>query len=346
MLRRTMTTAAAAALLWATTSAQAAAPTHPSQLPPLTPDAVFPRCSAADLASAGYPDHQHAWTWPGWQAPTGADGLAHGPGTLCSRVEVLPRPGLVSTDAEQRLGPWILTHNPGYTACDMLGFLELLDLAAFTVGGLLDLAPVDSLLILNPDNNQHYAELCGAGSWRLYRRQDARAVLQPIGTLQARTLDGHAAFMLAADWTLASSLPVALPPWLQHGLAEYLAEDGVHLLNYMAEFRTDGSPLYRPAIIDAVLGAAPDGDPGRDRERFRRASYSAFLMAWQLVENRGGLEALRSFLHLVRGGLPLDEASRRVYGLGLSELAQSLDPVVLGEPVGTATESRRPHQQP
>ena len=129
MLKSLVIAAAWVVLLPTAAPADAATPVHPSQLPPLAHDAVFPRCSSADLASAGYPDHQHVWTWPGWQAPLGPDGLAHGPGTLCLRGEVLPRPGLVSGESRQRLGPWIIEHNPGYTACDMLGFLELLDLA-------------------------------------------------------------------------------------------------------------------------------------------------------------------------------------------------------------------------
>lgn len=345
-LAGTGTNAARAEAPAAGDSASAAPTVHPSQLPPLSRDARFPRCSAADLAAGGFPDHQHAWNWPGWQPPVDAQGQPYGPGTLCQRRQLIPRPDLVSNPGSQRFGPWILVHNPGYQACDILTFMEVLDLARHQITNLLDLAPTDSLTIINPDNLKQFREAGGVGTWYLYRREGNRALIEPIGTLQGRTLDGHAAFMLAADWTLATNLPTPLPPWLHGGLVEYLAEDGANLISYMAEFRSHGPILYPPALVDAVLGGAPDRDPGRDRERYRKACYSAFLMAWELVENRGGLDALRDFLHQVKDGATLDDASRRVYGLDLAGLAQSLDPVQLGEPKGLSPEPRRPERQP
>lgn len=347
ILRSLIAAAAAAPLVLAVVPGAAAdGPRHPAELPRLARDATFPRCTPQDLAAAGFPDHLHEWHWPGWVPPVGTDGRPYGPGTLCVRGVPADRPDLDSGDAAQRLGPWILLHNPAYESCDILTFMEVLDLAQRTVTGLLDLAPADSLVVVNPDNTSQYRELSGLGTWRLYRRQGGRALIQPIGTLQARTLDGHAAFMLAADWTLDSALPADLPPWLHHGLVGYLAEDGANLVSYMGEFRPQGPLLLRPAIVDAVLAGEPDRDPGRDRERYRKACYSAFLMAWEMVENRGGLDALRTFLHLVRDGLPLDEASRRVYGQDLTGLARSLDPVDLGEPAGLRLEPTRPHEAP
>ncbi len=353
---RTATILAAAAVLLlgacagagpAPVAGGADAPTlHPSQLPPLARDARFPRCSAADLAAAGFPDHMHAWHWPGWQPPVDAAGRPYGPGTLCVHGRLSDRPDLVSNPGSQRFGPWILVHNPAYKACDILSFMEVLDLAQHTVTDLLDLAPTDSLTVLNPDNLKQFRAMGGVGTWYLYRREGAKALIEPIGTLQSRTLDGHAAFMMATDWTLATALPVTLPPWLRDGLAGYLAEDGADLVSYMAEFRAQGPILYPHELVDAVLGGKPDADPAVDRERFRKASYGAFLMTWELVENRGGLDALRSFLHLVKDGTPLDEASRRVYGLDMAGLARSLDPVELGEPEGLALDPRHPERKP
>ena len=324
----------------------APAPDHPAELPPLARDTQFPRCSSRDLALAGYPDHMHAWSWSDWSAPRDEDGLPYGPGTFCDDQVLIPRPGLIVGESAQRFGRLVLRHNPGYSPCDMLHFLELVDLAHRRLGPLLAVDAPDTLVLLNPDNNEHYRELAGAGTWRLYRRLEEGTFIQPVGTLQARTLDGHAAFMVVADWLLAGAVPGGLPPWLHHGLVEYLAEDGVHLTNYMLEFRPRGNPLFSAPIVDVILGGEPDDDPARDREMFRRASYSAFLMVWELVENRGGLDALREFLHEAGAGTPLDEVSRRVYGLDMTELARSLDPVALGEPIGSAVQSRRPHVQP
>lgn len=333
----------AAALL---TAGAAAAQTHPADLPPLVPAAAFPRCSDRQLAAAGFPDHLHAWTWPGWETPVDEQGRPFGPGAFCRRKELLPREGLQVLPAQKRFGNFVLQHNPGYADCDMVQFLELLDWAGRSVPPLLGLELPDTLTVVNPDNNDQYREATGQGVWRLYALQGDRCVVEPFPILQARTLDGHAAFRLVCEWILAEALPTDLPPWLRQGLAEYVAEDGVHLVNYMNEFRPAGPILYSPPLIDAILGGAPDPDPGRDREHYRRACYSAFLMAWQLVENEGGLAALRDFLQLAAAGTELDDACRRVYGMDLERLTVLLDPVVLGEPLGQAVQSRRPHQQP
>jgi hypothetical protein len=352
---RRLPAAAAAVLICALLAAPAAAqegasaaalPDHPHELPRLAPDGPFPRCTAADLAAAGYPDHMHEWRWHGWQTLVDASGTPYGPGAFCDRRQVLPREGLVVGENEQRWSWWVIRHNPAYHPCDMLGFMEVLDLAERRCTELLGLAPRDTLTIINPDNTGQYRDMGGVGTWRLLRREGAAVLLQPIGTLQARTLAGHAAFLLVSDWILASGLAEPPPAWLRWGLAEYLAEDGQHLLNYMVEFRGGGSPLLGPAEVERILGGDPDGDPARDREQFRRASYSAFLMAWELVENRGGLAALRAFLQAAAGGATLDDAARRVYGHDMTELARSLDPVELGEPVGDAVQARRPDVQP
>jgi hypothetical protein len=114
----------------------------------------------------------------------------------------------------------------------------------------------------------------------------------------------------------------------------------------MAEFRSKGPVLLSPPDTERILVSDAQPDPWRDREMFRRASYSAFLMAWELVENQGGLAALREFLQAVRGGDDPDAAAARIWGMDLAELAQFLDPVQLGEPIGKAVESRSPHQEP
>jgi hypothetical protein len=345
-LRRGTIPILASVLVLAAAADAAPRPRHPFELPPLAPDTVFPRCSRAELASAGYPDHMHAWVWSTWEPPRGDDGLPYGPGAFCDDRTLIPRPGLVVGEDRQRFGPFELRHDARYAPCDMLPFLELLDLAHRRLSPLLGVAAPDTLVLVNPDNNDEYRELAGVGTWRLYRRLGEVTILEPIGTLQARTLDGHAAFMIVADWLLGDGVAADLPPWLHRGLVEYLAEDGVHLNNYMAEFRPRGNPLFSPPVVDVILGGEPDADPARDREMYRRACYSAFLMAWELVENLGGLDALREFLALAGDGAPLDEASRRVYGLDMAELARSLDPVELGEPIGSAVAPRRPHLQP
>lgn len=322
------------------------AQTHPQQQAPLTRDAVFPRCTPQQLADGGFPDHMHAWWWPDWQVLTDADGVTYGPGSLCARKTVLPREGLVLGEGEKRYGNFLVRHNPAYADCDMLPLLEVLVLAQHQTAELLGLTAGDTLTVVSPDNIPAYREVTGQDIWRLYALEGDRCVIEPYGTLQARTLDGHAAFMVVTDWLLRENLGTALPPWLHQGLVEYLAEDGVHLVNYMGQFRSEGDFLLSAPMIDVILSRGPDPDPGRDREMYRRACYSAFLMAWRLVEDNGGLEPLRHFLDLVAQGAEPDAAATEAYGATLGELALRLDPAKLGEPLGTATQSRQPHLQP
>jgi len=324
----------------------ALAQTHSSQLPPLTVDSVFPRCSGRELEVAGFPDHLHAHAWHGWEPLVDADGVTFGPGSLCDRKVLLPRDGLVVYPDQKQYGQFVMRHNPGYSDCDMIQYIEMLDWANHVVPELLGLSTPDTLHIMNPDNVAHYKELTGQGVWRFYELEGDRCTMQPWPVLQNRTLEGHAAFALVTDWILQKNLGDTLPPWLHQGLVEYMSEDGAHLLNYMGEFRAKGDILMSAPLVDALLSSGLNPDEGADRENYRRASYSAFLMVWQLMENEGGLVALQNFLGQVADGADVDEAALRVYGMGLNDLTSFLDPVKNGEPVGSGTSRRSPHVQP
>ena len=335
-----------ALLVLAAGAGAARAQTHPSQLPPLTPDAVFPRCSESQLAVAGFPDHKHAQHWTTWETPRDAAGLAYGPGSLCNGTAVSGNPELRLEPGEKSYRRYIMKHNPGYDDCDMLPFLELMEWAHHEVTAVLGLAVDDTLTILNPDNTQDYKIQAGQGVWRLYRLEGNVVTIEPYPVLLARTLDGHAAFMLTTDWILQQALPTDLPPWLHQGLVEYVGEDGVHLVNYMAEFRPNGDVLFSPPLTDAILARGVDPDEGADRENFRRASYSAFLMVWQLVEFEGGLQPLQDFLAQAAAGADLDDAARAAWGMDLATLADLVDPARNGEPVGGKMRRQTPHVQP
>lgn len=329
-----------------TAAAPALAQLHPNELPPLTLEGPYPRASEPVIGRVGFPDHLHAFHWGGWTPDTGPDGLPVGPGSLCKGRQPVPRPGLVIEPDVKKHGPWVLLHNPGYADCDMLPCVELLDWAQARMQTLLGLAPRDTLVIVNPNTTPHYLELCGQGVWRLYYLDGNRAVIEPFAVLLARNLDGHGVFMLAIDWILRQSLNQPLPPWLHQGLVEYLGEDGIHLADYMAEFRAKAPVLMGPSEINAALTAGVDPDQGRDREQFRKACYNAFLMTWQLVEYEGGMQAMRDFLTKAAAGIPLDQAARTVYGLDMTALADSLDPLMMGEPAGGLVVNATPHREP
>ena len=333
-------------LLVVLTAGGARAQIHCSELPPITIEGPYPRCSSRELAVAGFPDHKHAYSWYGWEVLTDSTGQTYGPGSLCDKKELLPREGLVIEPDQKSYGKFVLRHNPGYDECDMVPFLELMDWAYRDVSHLLGLSVDDTLMMLNTDNAPQYTELTEQGVWRLYQLDGDKCILQPIGVLMARTLVAHGAFMLATDWILNKSIPTDLPPWLHQGIVEYMGEDGSHLLNYMAEFRPHGPVLLSPPLIDALLDRGVDPSLDKDREMFRRAGYSAFLMVWQLVENEGGMTALRQLLDLAASGMDLDQASTRVYGMDLGGLAAYLDPVKIGEPIPKDMDRQTPHAQP
>jgi len=322
------------------------AQTHCSQLPPLTPDTQFPRCSERQLTEVGFPDHMHAQHWYGWQPPRDAAGQPYGPGTLCDHKTLLDNDEMIVKPDEVRYRQFIFRYNPGYEPCDVLGFVELVDWANHIVPDLLGLATSDTLTIVNPDNTKHYQEQTGQGVWRLYQLAGNEVTIEPYPVLMARTLDGHAAFMLVTDWILHQALPRDLPLWLHQGLVEYIGEDGIHLVNYMRQFRGPDPILFSGPLVNGILARGVDPDAGVDREMFRRACYSAYLMVWQLVEHEGGLVAVRDLLGQVADGVDPDEASLAVYGMDLAQLADLIDPVSNGEPGGRNMKQQSPSKQP
>lgn len=323
----------------------AAAP-HAHELADLTPQGPYPRFTPAELAASGYPDHMHAFFWPGWSPLRDAQGRAYGPGSLCEGGEPVARPDLTIEPAAITFGPFHLRHQPVYRPCDVMVAVELCDLARVRCRELLGVERAGTLTITSPDGFPAYQRRTGRGAWRLYALAGDSCVIQPVATLMARTLLGHALVEMTVEWELAGAAGGALPFWMRCGLAAYLADSGVHLNNFMAPLRSAGPVLLRPAAVDSILGAPPAADPGLDQALFRRASYSAFLMAWRLVEENGGFAPLRQLLARLDAGEDFAAACRKVYGLDPAALAARLDPVAAGEPIGAAVQPRQPHRPP
>ena len=115
----------------------------------------------------------------------------------------------------------------------------------------------------------------------------------------------------------------------------------------MNEFRPRGPVLFSPPLIDSILGGSPESQSRRPTVRCTDVPRTA-PSSWcgELVENQGGLEAMRDLLDRLRGGTDLDEAFRLVYGMGRQDLEAMLDPATLGEPIGKYTQSRSPQRPP
>ncbi len=327
-------------------SGSLADPIHPNDMPALSMETTFPRLSKEELIENGFPDHMHSYWWPSWTNLVGEDGNTYGPGSFCNRRLYVPREGLLVEPGRNSFDNFVTKQNEAYKPCDVLTLLENLVWSSRHLSPVLGLVVEDTLTVISPDNIPDYRLQTGQDVWRLYKLEGKTCIIEPYGTLQARTLEGHGVFMLMTDWLLSQGLPVDLPVWLHSGLVNYMGENGVHLVNYMVEFRAKESFLFSPALVNHILSQPPHLDRDTDRANFRRASYSAFLMVWELVENRGGLQSMRDFLVLVSQGVDMDKASLKVYGKNLEELAKSLDPVVHGEPIGNNTQSRNPSHQP
>ncbi len=305
---------------------------HPSAATPLTPDGQFPRFSPAWIVKNAYPDHMHDLLRFGWPTPVDADGRSYGPGSICERRELLAADGLDAAPGRLARGPFVLEFHPEYRPCDIGLFLELCEFARQRVRTLLGIAAADTLRMVSCDNFPDYQARTGNGSWRLFHLDGNLALLEPVPVLTARMLVAHAAVDLVTLHALRATAD--LPPWLEYGLAAYIADYGIHFMNFMAYERQYGEVLMSPAMVDSILSSPPVANPEADRPLYRKARYNAFLMAWRLVEEGGGLSAMRAMLDRAAAD-GAEAACREIYGRDPSALADDLDPLVLGEPVGT-----------
>ncbi len=313
----------------------------------MTPESTFPRFTPEELASAGYPDHLHMPTYGGFEPLVDADGETYGRWSLAQGTMVKPRDGLIITPGSIQYRGIHLHYNPGYAEHHMLPIIEVLDWARRDLAVLLEHDRPDTLQVINPDDLDDYRRRTGQAFHRLYGFVADSVVIEPGPILFSRSLAGHAAHHLVACWLLDDLAGgVQMPAWLVQGLAAYLAEDGIHFLNYLAMYRAKESVILGPAEAEAVLGGPVDPDDHVDKERFRKAGYSSFLMAWELVENRGGLAAVRSLFARVGQGEDPDRVSLELYGHDLTDLARSLDPTQRPEPVGEAVQPRSPQRPP
>ena len=319
---------------------------HPSLLPMVATTSQFPLYEAADLAHHGYPDHQHVYFWPGWLAPLDEQGAAYGFGSFCAGLHTRDRDGFVVEAGRVAFAPFVMMFDADAEPCLVAPFLGFCEMALVDARSLLGLDPVGELTMANPSDTAAYTARTGYGTWRMSRYGNGAAVVQPVGILARRTLIAHAARDLVARWLLDVNGAGELPAWFREGLSAWFAEMGVHLCNYMAGFRIEGSVLMSPTDIDSILSSPADDDVEVDRRQYRVARYGAFLMVWQLVEHHGGLEPLRDLLTAIGNGIAPDKAFRAAYGHDLSELATLLDPQLTGEPIGVEVQPRNPGRPP
>lgn len=345
---RLISCCAVAILTTAAAATAADLPDHPALLAPLTPDAGFPRFTPAELAAAGYPDHKYVFAYPGYEPFVDGEGEPYGPLSLHRPPgPIQPRDGLILADGEIRYRGVRLRHDPAKQTATVIPMVEMLDWARRDLAALLAHEAHDTLLVEDTVDLADYRRRTGYGFHRPYRDQDGRAVLQPAQMLMARGLASYTAFHLVAVRLLedlAGGRP--LPIWLREGLASYLAEEGNNHLSFVARYRAEHPVVVPPDEVRRVLGGPPLDDDQADALQVRVASHSAFLMAWELVENRGGLKTVRELLVRIGRGEDPDDVCRSLYGTDLAGLAASLDATTRPEPVGDAVQPRSARRAP
>jgi hypothetical protein len=340
---------AALAILSLTAAAALAAdlPEHPSQLAPLTPASTFPRFTAEQLQAAGYPDHKHVHTYPDFTPFVDAEGRSYGPQSLLRRFTSLPREVLVVDESEIRYRNVHMKFPAEVHVTNFIAMIEALDWADHELTVLLAHTVADTLRIVSPFDLYGYRQQTEQAFHRLYRNLGDVVVIQPAQILLARGLAVHAAFHLTARRLIADLAGGAeLPAWLGEGLASYLAEDGPHFHAQLAMYRASRPIVLAPAATEAILAAPAHEDDETDKVLYRTAGYSAFLMAWELVENRGGLGKVRELLARSGAGEQPDVVCRELYGSDLAQLAAALDPTLRPEPVGADVPVKIPQQPP
>ncbi|MDY0109610.1 MAG: hypothetical protein RBT60_06700 [Candidatus Krumholzibacteria bacterium] len=337
------------AILSLTVAAALAAdlPDHPARLAPLTPASTFPRFTAEQLQAAGYPDHKHVHTYPDFTPFVDAEGQPYGPQSLLRRFTSLPREVLVVDEGEIRYRNIHMAFPAELQVANMIAMIEALDWAHHELTALMAHDCDDTLRVVSAFDLYDYRRRTGQAFHRLYRSLGDVVVIQPAQILLARGLSVHAAFHLTARRLIADLARGAeLPAWLGEGLASYLAEDGPHFHAQLAMYRASRPIVLAPAETEAILAAPVHEDDETDKVRYRTAGYSAFLMAWELVENRGGLGKVRELLARSGAGEQPDVVCRDLYGSDLAQLTAALNPTLRPEPVGADVPVKIPQQPP
>ena len=107
------------------------------------------------------PERPTIQEWPDWEPLTDENGVSYGPGSMCWQRAVIQRDGLVVGQDSESYGHFVVHHNEILESCDMLYFLELLELAGRDVPRLLGLALQDTLHVISPDNMDAYRGMTG-----------------------------------------------------------------------------------------------------------------------------------------------------------------------------------------
>lgn len=291
---------------------------------------LFWSWSADQLANEGYPGSPvERYSSPEWGLLYDDEGVPYGPKSYYSGRERLDHPRLEVTE-EYLQSSWVRVPRSACCTEPLLGhYLEICDLAWMDLTRELEYTPSARITVFSPADLDEYLSVTGTDFAQSFVVADKALVVQPIDVLFRRTLAGHVAYAGLGEVMIRSLTHGTAPPWLQTGVASYLAQEGFEHLSFVGEFRPQrASVLLTPAQVAADLV------PFTSREAGRIARYNAFLMAWHLSENHG-FDRVVALLHALGDGQLFADAVQTVYGVDEASLLAAIDPTVLGEPTTT-----------
>lgn len=162
--------------------------------------------------------------------------------------------------------------------------------------------------IVTPSEAEWYRITAGAPLWAngIANPQRGYAVLKsprfglPYGPLPTTAVHEYVHLLLEAGVR-----NVEIPRWLNEGLAQVLAGQ----LDYMDDASISrarmAGRLHRFYHIDGLMGM---------NAMEARQAYAESAVAVQLLQSRYGMTGISNLVHDLRGGVPFDEAFRRIFG--------------------------------
>lgn len=179
-------------------------------------------------------------------------------------------------------------------------------------------APEDRLIIICPEDMEHFKELTGRDWWYYGDFRADSLTLQPVYVLFKRGIDELAISHEYYQWALSKLTRYGAPRWLEEGVASYLSNEGRLLTAQVREFPAD-SVWMSPQRVDDVLVKE---ETKRDA---RTAYYHAYTMVMGIIDSWGE-DGLKSMVRAMAEGYDMDEACRKVFDMPYADLLKKIGP--------------------
>ena len=208
-----------------------------------------------------------------------------------------------------------------------MAVLKLMDQAADRANKTFGRIPSERLVVVCAPTMDAFRKATGRDWWQYSLIKGDTLSFQTPMTLFMRQLLNTAAQREYYMWVLGKLTAGKAPRWLLTGMASYLAGERDVLVGQRKEYATQDLRMDVKDIEKTLTG-------DNDRIPVRRATYNAYLMVSQLVQDRG-MPAVASFVLAFATEPTPEEAAQRAF-------SQTYEEVLTGagawtEPVATTT---------